>query len=197
MGQGRERALRPGSAEGKNGDQRAGAGDLWGRKFTARYQTHGYYDIRAAEDGFRVEYRPFTAPEERSFEDVFFGEWLEDPMAFGAFEDGELLGYVEGSPETWNRRFRISNLCIFEDAGRRRGIGTALMDTIAKAADASGARMLVLETQSCNERAIAFYRKNGFSVIGFDLYAYSNRDPERHEVRVEMGKRLDQAGISG
>ena len=153
-----------------------------GRKFTARYQTHGYYDIRAAEDGFRVEYRPFTAPEERSFEDVFFGEWLEDPMAFGAFEDGELLGYVEGSPETWNRR---------------RGIGTALMDTIAKAADASGARMLVLETQSCNERAIAFYRKNGFSVIGFDLYAYSNRDPERHEVRVEMGKRLDQAGISG
>ena len=29
-----------------------------GRKFTARYQTHGYYDIRAAEDGFRVEYRP-------------------------------------------------------------------------------------------------------------------------------------------
>ena len=112
-------------------------------------------------------------------------------------EDGELLGYVEGSPETWNRRFRISNLCIFEDAGRRRGIGTALMDTIAKAADASGVRMLVLETQSCNERAIAFYRKNGFSVIGFDLYAYSNRDPERHEVRVEMGKRLDQAGISG
>lgn len=71
------------------------------------------------------------------------------------------------------------------------------MDTIAKAADASGARMLVLETQSCNERAIAFYRKNGFSVIGFDLYAYSNRDPERHEVRVEMGKRLDQTGISG
>ena len=114
-----------------------------------------------------------------------------------AFDDGELLCYVEGSPETWNRRFRISNLCIFEDAGRRRGIGTALMDTIAKAAAASGARMLVLETQSCNERAIAFYRKNGFSVIGFDLYAYSNRDPERHEVRVEMGKRLDQAGISG
>ncbi len=168
-----------------------------GRKFTARYQTHGYYDIRAAEDGFRVEYRPFVAPEERSFEDVFFGEWLEDPVAFGAFEDGELLGYVEGSPETWNRRFRISNLCIFGDAGRRRGIGTALMDTITKAAAASGARMLVLETQSCNERAIAFYRKNGFSVIGFDLYAYSNRDPERHEVRVEMGKRLDQAGISG
>ena len=51
-------------------------------------------------------------------------------------------------------------------------------------------RMIVLETQSCNEAAIAFYRKNGFSVIGFDLYAYSNTDPERHEVRIEMGKKL-------
>ena len=52
----------------------------------------------------------------------------------------------------------------------------------------AGARMLDLETQSCNEAAIAFYRKNGFSVIGFDLYAYSNADPERREVRIEMGR---------
>ena len=50
--------------------------------------------------------------------------------------------------------------------------------------------MLVPETQSRNEAAIAFYRKNGFSLIGFDLYAYSNSDPERHEVRFEMGKKL-------
>lgn len=50
--------------------------------------------------------------------------------------------------------------------------------------------MMVLETQSCNENAIAFYKKNGFELIGFDLYAYSNTDPERHEVRVEMGKKL-------
>ena len=64
------------------------------------------------------------------------------------------------------------------------------MDVITKAAKASGARMMVLETQSCNENAIAFYKKNGFELIGFDLYAYSNTDPERHEVRVEMGKKL-------
>ena len=28
------------------------------------------------------------------------------------------------------------------------------------------------------------------SFIGLDLYAYSNSDPERHEVRIEMGKKL-------
>ena len=43
---------------------------------------------------------------------------------------------------------------------------------------------------TCNENAIAFYKKNGFDIIGFDLYAYSNTDPQRHEVRIEMGKML-------
>ena len=38
--------------------------------------------------------------------------------------------------------------------------------------------------------AIAFYRRYGFEIIGFDLYAYSNTDPEKNEVRVEMGRKL-------
>lgn len=79
---------------------------------------------------------------------------------------------------------------MFENSKRGSGVGTALLDAIQEAAAASGARMIVLETQSCNENAIAFYRKNGFEIIGFDLYAYSNDDPERHEVRLEMGKKL-------
>ncbi len=65
-----------------------------------------------------------------------------------------------------------------------------LMGAIQAAAESLSARMIVLETQSCNEAAIAFYRRNGFSIIGFDLYTYSNTDPERHEVRIEMGKKL-------
>ena len=161
-----------------------------GRAFTARYRSNGYYDIGVSEDGFPIRYLPFAAPEERSFEDVFFSAWLEDPVAFGAFEGGELLGFAEGSPEGWNRRFRISNICIFDSAARGKGTGRLLMEAIEREAAASGARMIVLETQSCNEAAIAFYRKKGFSVIGFDLYAYSNTDPERHEVRFEMGKKL-------
>lgn len=161
-----------------------------GRKFTARYQTKGYYDICACEGGFQMKYTPFASPEERAFDDVFFGEWLEAPIAFGAFEGETLLGCAEGSPESWNGRFRLSNICIFERSARGKGVGTMLLKTIEEAADASGARMLVLETQSCNEAAIGFYKRNGYAVIGFDLYAYSNDDPERHEVRIEMGKRL-------
>ena len=161
-----------------------------GRKFTARYRTKGYYDICAAEDGFRLRYVPLGAPMEKSFDDEFFGEWLEDPIAFGAFEGDKLIGYVEGSIEGWNNRFRLSNICVLDFSERSRGVGTALMKTIEQAAENTGARMLILETQSCNENAIAFYKKNGFEIVGFDLYAYSNDDPERHEVRIEMGKKL-------
>ena len=161
-----------------------------GRKFTARYWTRGYYDICAAEDGFRIKYVPLPEPMEKSFDDAFFGEWLEAPVAFGAFEGETLIGYVEGSVESWNNRFRISNICVFDRERRSVGVGTRLMETIQKEAAASGARMIVLETQSCNENAIAFYRKNGFAIIGFDLYAYTNDDPGRHEIRVEMGKKL-------
>ena len=162
-----------------------------GKKFTVRYQTRGYYDLCPDEHGFRMQYKLFDAPVERSFDDVLFGEWLEAPIAFGAFENGKLVGFIEGSPETWNNRFRISNFCVMEFSERSRGVGTALMKTIERSAEAAGARMLILETQSCNESAVAFYKKNGFTIVGFDLYAYSNADPERHEVRVEMGKKLN------
>ena len=67
-----------------------------GQRFTACYQTNGYYDISATESGFQIEYKAFEAPVNKSFEDVFFGQWLDDPIAYGAFENGRLLGYVEG-----------------------------------------------------------------------------------------------------
>ncbi|MGN1444911.1 MAG: GNAT family N-acetyltransferase [Eubacteriales bacterium] len=162
-----------------------------GKKFSARYLTRGYYDTARTAEGFSIVYKPLEVAVEKELEDSFFSPWLEDPSAFGAFLGGELLGFAEGSPETWNQRYRISNICIFQDQYRRRGIGQRLMDAILEEAERAGARMAVLETQSCNENAIAFYRKNGFDIIGLDLYAYSNYDPEWHEVRFEMGKIME------
>ena len=163
----------------------------FGKKFTLHYQTKGYYDIKSTETGFDIIYRTFEAPKEMSFSDVFFNEWLENPKAFGAFENGQLLGYVEGTLEEWNNRYRISNICVFSDLNRHSGIGSLLMESILSEAVKSGARMVVLETQTCNENAISFYKKHGFELIGFDLFAYSNSDPKRHEVRIEMGKQIN------
>ena len=159
-----------------------------GKSFTLKYQTKGYYDIRPSKTGFSVEYQKFDEAKEMSFDDVFYGYWFDNPNAFGAFENDQLLGYVEGSLEKWNNRYRISNICVFDGSKRHKGIGTMLMEFILEEANKSGARMVVLETQTCNENAIAFYKKMGFSIIGFDLYAYTNSDMERHEVRIEMGK---------
>ena len=161
-----------------------------GRKFTARYRTNGYYAILPCETGFQMRYTAFEAPVEKSFDDKFFGQWLDHPVAYGVFEGDRLVGYVEGAIEGWNNRYRISNICIFDFENRSRGIGSALIKTILREAESAKARMAVLETQTCNENAIAFYRRNGFEIIGFDLYSYSNDDPEKCEVRIEMGKKL-------
>ena len=115
---------------------------------------------------------------------------MESPVAFGAFDGDRLIGFAEGSPESWNNRFRISNICVFDYSERGKGAGTMLMSAILDAAKAFNPRMIVLETQTCNENAIKFYKKSGFDIIGFDLYSYSNNDPERHEIRLEMGKKL-------
>lgn len=61
------------------------------------------------------------------------------------------------------------------------------MDLAKVEARKVGARMLVLETQSCNVPAINFYLQHGFELIGFDLAHYTNNDIERNEFRMEFG----------
>ena len=78
-----------------------------GRLFTVRYQTNGYYDIQASENGFQMKYVSFASPVEKSFDDVFFSEWLENPAAFGAFE---------GSSSDSSRVHRKHGTTAFESA---------------------------------------------------------------------------------
>jgi ribosomal protein S18 acetylase RimI-like enzyme len=77
-----------------------------------------------------------------------------------------------------------------EEEFRRRGIGTLLLKHAVKISKEKGARMLVLETQTCDVPAINFYVKFGFELIGFDTAAYSNEDIEKKEVRLELGLKL-------
>ena len=174
--------------EERYGDQEAGSRPVAGVWLHGTVSDRRLLGYRPGGGGLSDEYHSFGKVEGRSFKDTLFGEWLEAPVVYGAFQDGELLGIAEGSPESWNHRWRISNLCIFQEKHRRCGVATALMEKMLE--EAAPMRMAVLETQTCNERAIAFYRKCGFEIIGFDLYAYSNHDPEAHEVRLEMGKKL-------
>ena len=164
--------------------------DYQGKKIHVEYDTTGYYEIEKKDFGFAVSYQKFYCVEKRCFDDTMFAPWLENPIAYGAFINNSLVGYIEGFHEKWNNRFRISNICVFNKQYRNLNIGHCLILKMEAIAKEINARMIVLETQSCNENAIAFYQKNGFEMIGFDLYSYSNDDPNKKVVRIEMGKKI-------
>jgi ribosomal protein S18 acetylase RimI-like enzyme len=74
---------------------------------------------------------------------------------------------------------------------RRRGIGRALMNRVVERALASKLRIVVLETQNTNVKAIRFYRSMGFSLEAIDLSLYSNQDVESGEVAFFMKRKLE------
>jgi ribosomal protein S18 acetylase RimI-like enzyme len=51
-------------------------------------------------------------------------------------------------------------------------------------------RSIVLETQTTNVPAIAFYRACGYALQGIDLSFYGNDDLQRGEVAVFMKKAI-------
>ena len=161
-----------------------------GQQYQAKVISDRYLSIEPCAEGFRMEWVVSQTPLRMSVNDFMLSDWLEDPKAYGAYEGEKLLGFVEGFLEKWNNRYRITNICVLDEADRRHGIGRKLMDAILREAIRRGARMAVLETQSFNFKAVSSYRKNSFEIIGFDRYAYSNQGPEEHNMRIEMGKKL-------
>lgn len=158
------------------------------------YTTQRVYDVVCQENGFFLRSRDLPAPEERGFADTLFGDWLEDPVALGAFDGETLLGLAEGSVESWNGLFRLSNILVFPEY-RGRGVGAQLLEAMVRRAQSlENCRGVILETQSCNAPAIEFYKKHGFVLCRIDLYAYSNADVENGEVRVDMLRILTERG---
>lgn len=123
----------------------------------------------------------------KTFTDELLSDWLTEGELYVMMEDGKMLGFIELSKETWNHRLRISNIWV-DESYRHQGIGSSLMKKANERAKELGVRMIVLETQTCNDHAISFYLKHGFKLIGYDAYSYSNEDISRNEVRIEMGK---------
>jgi len=162
------------------------------------YTSHNYYDVEIIRTGgnFNVSFikKPYDTPfvHEPSDTDKLFQPWWDDVKAWGIVESGRLIACIETAVEDWSNRLRVTELWI-DDAYRRKGIGTALMDIAVQRAKDEKRRVIMLETQSRNEGAIGFYLAYGFSLIGFDACAYQNNDLNRKEVRMELGIFLEQA----
>jgi len=163
-----------------------------GHQLMFRYVANNYYDleIEQSEKGFITTLikKPFDIPFEKEPDDtdILFQPWWDDVKAWGIVVNEQLLAVIETAVEKWSNRLIVTELWI-DDDHRRQGIATALMNMAKKRAQDEKRRVLMLETQSCNEGAIAFYLQYGFELIGFDKYAYQNNDIERKEVRINMG----------
>ena len=177
-----------------------------GTPILMKYTTEEYYDLETSvsEDGFRVQMvkkkfeTPVThTPEEYVFPDSLYQDHWEKAEAYGIVceKNGkkELLACIELCPEEWSNRLMVTELWVSDEL-QRHGIGTRLMNLAKEQAKLQGRRAIILETQSCNVRAIAFYRSQGFELIGFDSCCYTNRDVERHEIRFDFGYFLHKNG---
>ena len=126
-------------------------------------------------------------PEDYDFPDGLYADHWEGAEAWGVVgEDGSLLACVEVCPEEWSNRLLVTEIWVHESL-RRRGVGARLMDKAKEIAVRQGRRVLMLETQSDNAGAIAFYLRQGFELIGLDTCCYTNDDIGRREVRLNLG----------
>ncbi|MBQ3597975.1 MAG: GNAT family N-acetyltransferase [Clostridia bacterium] len=170
-----------------------------GTPIMIRYTTEEYYDLETTVDsnGFNVkmvkkqfESSVTHSPEEYDFPDSLYQDHWEKADAYGIVceQDGkkELLACIELCPEEWSNRLMVTELWV-ADKLHRQGIGTKLMNFAKEQAKLQGRRAIILETQSCNVRAIAFYLSQGFELIGYDTCCYTNLDVERHEIRFDFG----------
>jgi len=136
--------------------------------------------------GFRLQRQALSERIHRSFEAKLFQPHWEDAAAYGIFKQAKLIAVVEVNNEKWSNRLRITNLLVAKDF-RRQGLGKALIKYVKDKALEIGSRAIILETQSCNIKAIDFYRSQDFALIGLDTICYSNKDIEKNEVRLEFG----------
>jgi len=90
----------------------------------------------------------------------------------GRFDDGGVLdGILTWRYDSWNETAWLCDIRVQEDA-RRQGIGSRLVQELLWAAVREDARGIMLETQTTNVPAIAFYLGHGFRLVGLNTAMY-------------------------
>ena len=160
-------------------------------------RSDSYYDFKIDpldKDGCTIKLEKKQAekeivhtPEEYDFPDSLYQDHWEDAEAFGVVgEDGTLRACIEVCPEEWSNRLLVTELWVSDEL-QGTGLGKRLMDKAKEVAMVQNRRAIMLETQSCNTKAIGFYLHQGFELIGFDTCCYTNDDIGRREVRINLG----------
>lgn len=124
---------------------------------------------------------------------TWFAGMLPQGYSFGAYHAGRLVALAIAETQEWTRGLRIWEFHVMREY-HRMGIGRVLMAHVIDRAVQAGLRIVVLETQNTNVRAIRFYRSAGFHLGAIDLALYTNHDVEDGEVCFYMHYPLPAAG---
>lgn len=98
---------------------------------------------------------------------------IEQENSFGAFENGELIGWAICDFREWNNSLFIKNILV-DEKFRGQSIGKLLIKNINRKARDLRCRLVELETQNTNYQAIQFYQKAGFTITGINTKLYKN-----------------------
>ena len=161
------------------------------------YESDFYYDIKIQTISVRkrwkinIQKKRFQTTFKKYVEELIFNDFIREAEYYVALnEDYIEIGWFSISKQKWNNTARLWGIDVKKEC-RRQGIGTILLEYGISKAKEWKCRALILECQSSNYPAISFYFQNGFNLTGFDLISYSNEDIEKHEVRLEMSRKLN------
>ncbi len=106
---------------------------------------------------------PYTSKEK--YQSHVIDELEENPdLTFVAVDKDKVVGYVQG--DTRGPKTAIEDIAVAKNY-RGMGIGQQLLETELDALKKKGAKMVFAEVHYKNARAIPFYYRNGFRIIGF------------------------------
>jgi ribosomal protein S18 acetylase RimI-like enzyme len=167
--------------------------NLQDRVINFQYESPGHYrvDLHENVDGWTINLKreEFGETFRKKEQEKVISPYKGNSEIHAAFVDGQEAGLIQFEFQEYNKSVRVWDIDVMPEF-RRMGVGKALMELCISRSRELGARRIVLETQTSNLKAIAFYRTMGFNFIGLDASHYTNDDIDKKEVRLEMAMHL-------
>lgn len=89
-----------------------------------------------------------------------------DRRMFLAWDDDRVVGF-SSTKRTSEDTVELSGIVVLQSHSGQ-GIGTALVENAMAAARVDGHRVMIVKTETTNDRARAFYENRGFQVVGVE-----------------------------
>jgi ribosomal protein S18 acetylase RimI-like enzyme len=167
------------------------------RRLIVGYESQQRYEVHWSEShretSITLELVDLDRPFVKRWHHERLTDWyrslLREGLSSGAWDSDRLIGIAITERREWNDEAMVWELHV-DETHRGRGAGRRLLQSVEASARRSGCRAVVIETQTTNVAAIAFYRACGYRLQGIDLSFYGNDDLDRGEVAVFMKKAL-------